>query len=112
MRAEQQHRPGRNFFQGFRKTNAALPQIIHYKIVVHDFMQHVNRRPETVENHLDGLKSPANPCAHSMRRGEKNTFFLIHGSIILRFPDFFKRAELRKKMFFCICEIELSIGVE
>ena len=109
MGAEEQHRPFRHFRKRFGKADALFSQIVHNKIVVNDFMQHVNRRAAPVQHRFHRPERAPHTGTHAVRNGNKNFFFRVHLDIIIRDGFFFKRKNSGKNPFFFNSNVEFTI---
>jgi hypothetical protein len=72
VRGEHHDRAGRHLVDLRDEDRAALFERADHVRVVHDLSAHVDRRPELVQGHLDGLYGPVHARAVAARLGEQD----------------------------------------
>ena len=72
MRTENQGGTGRHIGQRFDKDGTACTQAFHHKLVMDDFVTHINRRTELFQCPLDNSNCALHPGAETTRIGQNN----------------------------------------
>ena len=70
MGTEDKGGTGRHFIQAFHEYRSASAQVVDHKLVMHDFMPHVNRCPQHIQRTIDDFNGAVDAGTETPRVGK------------------------------------------